>query len=223
MISSCVVVGAILLVAIIIALVWAGNKNKEGFRQCGRNEFALNDTYAEVLDVPVPQAVAQAPVAYAAPLATRASTVDAAHFASLINDGDSFIDLQARADDNSAGCCGAQRLKDRYCLAQQRDAFPKMPACCSQFGVDTTLASAGAYGLSIPTVSLKDPQWLKSDPYRGDIPITFNQVCLVDRSQYGIGALNDQAIFNYRNCGRRKLNVKYEGLTVEGAANAGCC
>lgn len=221
-VSSCVVVGGILLVAIIIALIWAGNKNKEGFRQCGRNEFALNDAYAEVLDVPVPQSVVQAPAVYAAPLATRASTVDAAHFASMINDGDSFVDLQAQADDASAGCCGAQRLKDRYNLAQQRDAFPKMPACCSQFGVDTTLASAGAYGLSIPTVSLKDPLWLRSDMLRGDVPITFNPIALVDRSQYGIGSLNDTAIF--RNCGRRNLNVKYEGLTVEGpnATNAYC-
>lgn len=217
-VSSCVVVAAVILLIVIAALVWMNNKNKEGFRQCGRNEFALNDTYAEILDVPQAIVVPPTPATpLAQPLSVPAVAVNAAQFANMVTDGDAYVDLEASAA-TEAAACGAKRLQERYCLALQRDAFPRLPACCSQFGVDTTLATAGAYGLSIPTVSMKDPLWLRSDMLRGDIPINFSDVPLITKSSYGVGNMNLSGIF--RDCGRRKLNVKYEGLTVEGPQ---CC
>ena len=157
----CIVVGAILLVAIVILMSNTSEKysnigalsNSGSFDQPG----AIDDSYALVEG--------------------DESHVPQAHFADLVDSGDQKTALPSVPTQ-------ADRLKENTMM------MPRISKGVTPYDVDVADPVTHSYMVNSPSVQLKDPQKMLAAPYRGDIPIKYYpNVPLVNQSRYGRDSL----------------------------------
>jgi hypothetical protein len=165
-----IVVAVVLLVAVYMYM----RKRKEGYANVGDLDGigVVNDRY-EIIDAPE-------------------QVVDGQHFADM-------IDVSTGSSSN----CG-QTLEGRGGRPMQRldrlqgsELLPRTSKGVTPFNIDIADPLAHAYMVNPPRVQLKDPIRIRSDFFRGDIPITYHpNVALVGKSQYGRDSLNLQGFFS---------------------------
>ena len=113
------------------------------------------------------------------------SHVPTPYFADLVDGGDANM---ANTDDSIKQ---ANKLKDIRPLNRlSRDAdslmMPRTSKNVTPYNIDVADPKTHMFQVNMPRVQMKDPQWLLSDPYRGDIPIKFTpNVPLINKSRYG--------------------------------------
>ncbi len=144
--SMCIVVGAILLVAIFILM----SNTTEKYSNIGDDsnvgslddQGAIDDDYALVEGVE--------------------NRVPSAHFADLVDSGDQktaipSVPAQRLSMDGSAG----------------KPLLPRISKGVTPYNVDVADPVTHSYMVNPPRVQLKDPIKMLADPYRGDIPIKY--------------------------------------------------
>ena len=159
--SMCIVVGAILLVAIVILMSNTSEKysnigaisNSGSFDQAG----AIDDSYSLVEGVE--------------------SHVPQAHFADLVDSGDQKTALPP---------VPTHRLK----VDEMSSMMPRISKGVTPYNIDVADPVTHSYMVNSPRVQLKDPLKMLADPYRGDIPIKYYpDVPLINQSRYGRDSL----------------------------------
>ena len=78
------------------------------------------------------------------------------------------------------------RPMQRLARIQGADLLPRTSRNVTPYNIDVADPLTSSYQVNPPRVQLKDPLWLRSDPYRGDIPIKYYpNVSLIARSRFG--------------------------------------
>ena len=189
--SMCIVVGAILLVAIFILM---SNTTSEKYSHIGDSsnigsiddQGAIDDSYALVEGVE--------------------NRVPGAHFADLVNSGDQKtaippVPAQRLSMDGSAG----------------KPLLPRISKGVTPYNVDVADPVTHSYMVNPPRVQLKDPIKMLADPYRGDIPIKYYpNVPLVNQSRYGRDSLRLDGFFRdaFRDLYNRYTGKGYKNMPM---------
>jgi len=120
------------------------------------------------------------------------SMAPAAHFADLVNAGQNMQAVK-QPDNNLELLRPMERLE----RLQGSQLLPRIAAQATPYNVSVADPLTHTFSVNSPRVQLKDPVWTKSDPYRGDIPITYYpNVALVAKSQYGRSSQNFSGFFS---------------------------
>lgn len=179
------------VVVIAVAVWWYMKKKKEGYANIGDldNVGSVNNSY-DIVDAPE-------------------EVVDNQHFADLIDLSTGGMPTSTRALAMGEQGNSAQRL-DRI---QGSELLPKTSKGVTPFNIDVADPLSHSFQVNVPRVMLKDPIRNRSDPFRGDIPITYSaNVALVGKSRYGRDSLNLQGFFSpYQNA----LYNKYTGAAYK--------
>ena len=170
--SMCIVVGAILLVAIFILM--SNTTVRENLNNIGdgSNGGSFDDQNAIDNDYELVEGVE--------------NRVPAAHFADLVDSGDQKtaippVPAQRLSMDGSAGT----------------PLLPRISKGVTPYNVDVADPVTHSYMVNPPRVQLKDPIKMLADPYRGDIPIKYYpNVPLVNQSRYGRDSLRLDGFFS---------------------------
>lgn len=118
--------------------------------------------------------------------------VPAPHFADLVDDGNhpDIVSQPQNAGD-------AVRPMERLNRIHNRNMLPKIAAGVTPYQVDVANTSVFSFAAQTPRVQLKSPVWTQSDPFRGDIAITYTpDTCMVAKSQYGRDAARFDGFFS---------------------------
>ncbi len=165
----------IVAVIIVVLLVWyfCMKKKKEGYANVGDLDGigTVNDRY-EIIDAPE-------------------EVVDGQHFADMID-----------VSSGTSSSCGETlegrgRPMQRLDRLQGSELLPRTSKGVTPFNIDIADPLAHAYMVNPPRVQLKDPIRIRSDPFRGDCPITYHpNVALVGKTRYGRDSLNLSGFFS---------------------------
>ena len=191
-VSMCIVVGAILLVAIFILMSNTTRENMVaniGDPSNGGsfdNAGAIDDSYA-LVDSPE-------------------NRVPSAVFADLVDSGDQKTAIPL---------VPAQRLAMNG--SEGTPLMPRISKGVTPYNIDVADPISHSYMVNPPRVQLKDPIKMLADPYRGDIPIKYYpNVPLVNQSRYGRDSLRLDGFFSdaFRDLYNRYTGKGYKNMPM---------
>ncbi len=191
-VSMCIVVGAILLVAIFILMSNTTRENMDANIGDGsnggsfENMGAIDDSYA-LVDSPE-------------------NRVPSAHFADLVDSGDQKTAIPL---------VPAQRLAMNG--SEGTPLMPRISKGVTPYNIDVADPISHSYMVNPPRVQLKDPIKMLADPYRGDIPIKYYpNVPLVNQSRYGRDSLRLDGFFSdaFRDLYNRYTGKGYKNMPM---------
>ena len=192
-VSMCIVVGAILLVAIFILMSNTTRENMDsniGALGSGIGSVdqlgAIDDSYAVVEG--------------------NENRVPSAHFADRVDSGDQKTAIPLGP---------AQRLAMNG--SEGRPLMPRMSKGVTPYNIDVADPISHSYMVNPPRVQLKDPIKMLADPYRGDIPIKYYpNVPLVNQSRYGRDSLRLDGFFSdaFRDLYNRYTGKGYKNMPM---------
>jgi hypothetical protein len=89
------------------------------------------------------------------------------------------------------------RPMDRLNRVQGSELMPRISNNVTPYNIDVADPTTFSYQVNPPRVQLKDPQWIQSDFYRGDIPISYYpNVSLINQSRFSRDSLNLSGFFS---------------------------
>ena len=191
-VSMCIVVGAILLVAIFILMSNTTTENMVANIGDGSNggsfdnAGAIDDSYA-LVDSPE-------------------NRVPSAVFADLVDSGDQKTAIPL---------VPAQRLAMNG--SEGTPLMPRISKGVTPYNIDVADPISHSYMVNPPRVQLKDPIKMLADPYRGDIPIKYYpNVPLVNQSRYGRDSLRLDGFFSdaFRDLYNRYTGKGYKNMPM---------
>ncbi len=191
-VSMCIVVGAILLVAIFILMSNTTRENMVANIGDGSNggsfdnAGAIDDSYAKV-DSPE-------------------NREPSAVFADLVDSGDQKTAIPL---------VPAQRLAMNG--SEGTPLMPRISKGVTPYNIDVADPISHSYMVNPPRVQLKDPIKMLADPYRGDIPIKYYpNVPLVNQSRYGRDSLRLDGFFSdaFRDLYNRYTGKGYKNMPM---------
>ena len=191
-VSMCIVVGAILLVAIFILMSNTTRENMVANIGDGSNggsfdnAGAIDGSYA-LVDSPENRA-------------------PSAVFTDLVDSGDQKTAIPL---------VPAQRLAMNG--SEGTPLMPRISKGVTPYNIDVADPISHSYMVNPPRVQLKDPIKMLADPYRGDIPIKYYpNVPLVNQSRYGRDSLRLDGFFSdaFRDLYNRYTGKGYKNMPM---------
>jgi hypothetical protein len=170
MLSTCAIVGIIVVLLVVFYLIYNCSKKKEGFANIGgiNNVGSLDDyEFIQAAELNEPNA----------------------QFANF-SDKDNLAHLPKGTVENF-------RPMERLNRVQGSELMPRISNNVTPYNIDVADPTTFSYQVNPPRVELKNRVFDRSDPYRGDIPITYYpNVSLINRSQWGRDSLNLSGFFS---------------------------
>jgi len=118
--------------------------------------------------------------------------VPATHFADLVDTGD-HVDILKQP----YGSADAIRPLERLERLQTQRMLPSTAKNVTPYAVDVADVTTYSFSVNAPRVTLKNRLWGQSDPYRGDLPITYQaNISLIGKSQYGRDSWRGDGFFS---------------------------
>ena len=197
--NTCVMIGALLLVGLLIWYCMKKGGKQELYTAAGALDHldSIDGTY-ELIESPD-------------------EAVPAEHFADLVDSGD-----QARMVKQARAVGETLKPLDRFERLQNDAQIPLTAAHLPAFNIDVANPSAYAFAVQAPRVLLKNRLAMQADMVRGDVPIKyFPDVAMVGKSQYGRdslrldGTFSDQFKYLYNQLtGRQYKNMPLQVSTM---------
>ena len=187
--NTCLIVGAILVIALLIFLNMKGKKGKkESYSNIGAldNTGTFEDAY-ELVEAPE-------------------DLVPSPHFAELIDSGASGQQPAV-----------APKIAQRLSVQQGSQLMPRVSKGVTPYNVDVADPITHSYMVNPPRVQLKNPQKMLADPYRGDIPIKYHpNVPLVSQSRFGRDSLRLDGFFSdhFKNLYNKYTGKGYKNMPM---------
>lgn len=176
--SLCLVVGAVLLIALLIYLFsskkqgFTTKKEVEPYMAAGAIDHldSLDSRY-ELIESPD-------------------EAVPAEHFADLVDSGDQAAIVRQPTDADIKPLERLERL-------QGKSMLPLTAAHIPQYNIDVANPSTYAFATQAPRVVLKNRLYMQADPFRGDIAIRYTpDVPLISTSSYGRDSFRGDGYFS---------------------------